>query len=599
MPASKPWRSLSPAWARALRIGVCAILGIAGIFLILFCVHRGFLPIIAWFFPQLEVFFYDLAVFGAYRTQNYVSFDLTSPRGVAAQWSDQCDDGYLFFGPNGKSVESPGPVILDSQGGLIWMSDEYDVATNVQVQRYKGQDFLTFWAGHKKGSLGQGATFMLDSKYKVAHQVHTVGESLKADLHEFAITDDGTALITIYNTTTMDLRPMGWGRSKDGWVEDCIFQEVNIATGELLFQWRAQDHYKAEESYYWHPFAGYVESIPFDFFHMNSIEKDSKGNFLISSRHFHTVTYINGTTGETIWILGGGEQSNQFTDLSDGLATGFQWQHHARWISEDEGVLSIMDNGVAGPLHVDAPYSKGILIGLDQEKLTATHLQSYISLEKAKAASQGSVQLLPNGHLLVGWGSSAAYSEFDIDGTLLCETHFAASWSFWWERVKNYRVFKHHGWVGMPDYPPSAKIKDDALYVSWNGATEVKFWELQGPRSSNTKQNSNDFESIDVIEKRNFEEKFLLPQESDYTRYRAVALDSEKQVLHYSDPVQPETAYGSTIGVLLGICAGVALAGGRWLVSTTRLDAAAADDRELFGWDAALFSRESYQYSKL
>lgn len=592
-PVSKKCLSLSPAWVCILRAGVFTILGIFALFLALVLVHRGLLPIFAWFLPQLENFFYDLAVFGVYRTQNYVSFDLPAPQGIFSRWSDQCDDGYVFLGPNGKSVAKPGPTILDSRGELVWMSNEYDIATNVQVQRYDGEDYLTFWAGHKEGSLGQGNTFMLDSKYNLAHKVRAVGEGLNADLHEFQLTEDGSALITVYNTTTVDLRSMGWGKPKEGWIEDCLFQEIDIATGDLLFQWRARDHFKAEDSYYWNPFAGYTNSVPFDFYHTNSIEKDSKGNFLISSRHFHHVAYINGTSGEPIWILGGGPQFNQFTDLSDGVATGMKWQHHARWISEEENIISIMDNGNAGPLHVDAPYSKGLIIQLDLEHFTAKLLQEFVSIGHARAASQGSLQALPNGNMFVGWGSAAAWSEYDKDGTLLCEYHFAASWSFWWERVKNYRTFKHHGWIGMPDYPPSAKIKNDKVFVSWNGATEVKHWELQGARLDG----GNAFEKIKVIDKEKFEEAFDIPRERNFRNFRVAALDGEHQLLRYSEPVQPETSGVSIIGVLLGLFAGVAVVVG--VVCLLRIRSRRTNGK-LFSWELRrrIFSRE-YQYSKL
>lgn len=593
MPSSRKCLSLSPALLRFLRTGALTLLGLFGVILVLLLVHGGLLPIFAWLLPGCENFFYDLAVFGTYRTKNYVSFDLPGPDGVFLRQSDQCDDGYVFFGPNGKSVTKPGPAILDSRGELVWLSNDYDVATNIRVQQYQGEDYLTFWAGHKQGSLGQGSTFMLDSKYNVVHNVHAVGEGLKADLHEFHITKDGTALITVYNTTTVDLRPMGWFRGKDGWIEDCMFQEIDIATGELLFQWRAQDYFKAEDSYYWHPFGGYDKSIPFDFYHINSIEKDSKGNFLISSRHFHHVVYINGTSGDPIWILGGGRKTNQFTDLSDGLATGFKWQHHARWISEEDGIISLMDNGNAGPLHVDAPYSKGLIIQLDLEKLTAKILQKLISLTSATAASQGSLQVLPNNNTFVGWGSSAAWSEYDSEGALLCEYHFAPSWSFWWERVKNYRTFKHHGWIGMPDYPPRAKVKDGRVYVSWNGATEVKQWELQGVHRSGEAA----IETIEVVDKQKFEESIEIPLTRDFRHFRVAALDGKGQVLRYADPVELETSVASPMGLILGVSAAVVVIVGVLFMLGMR---ARRKDRRILPWELqALFFTRDYRYSKL
>ncbi|KAK3724122.1 hypothetical protein LTR37_001244 [Vermiconidia calcicola] len=580
---------------RFLRIGAFTVLGITALTLILVLIHRGLLPVVAWLFPSLQKPFYDLAVYGAYPTREFVSFGLNAPTPSRVLWDESCDGGFILVGPNGPSVPQSGPMILDTNGELVWMSHDYDSIMNFNVQLYKGEQYLTFWAGNKQGSTGKGDMLMLDSNYKVAYRIRAVGEGNKGDLHEFRLTDEGTALITVFNNTQADLRKMSGFRGADGWVTDGMFQEVDIETNELLFEWRAIDHFKPEDTNYFDPFGGYSESHPFDYYHLNSIEKDSKGNYLISSRHFHSVSYIDGKTGDVLWVLGGG--SKDFTDLSDGLCTEHQWQHNARWIDEEKGILSFMDNGVAGPLHVDAPYSKGTIVQLHLDDMTVTHVQSYVSKDKVRSASQGNLQVLDNGNILVGWGATAAYSEFLNDGTLLCEVHYAASWTFWWERWKSYRVYRIQGWVGSPEYPPTAQIKGDHLYISWNGATEVRYWELQAARAS--AEGDSAFESIDIIEKTTFESSFILPSEGDYVRYRVAAMDGEKKILHHSDPVEPDGGSGSVVGVILGICAGIGSAVGVWYLVRTWARRRRVG-KKLFTWEPTeLFTRERYQYSKL
>ena len=367
----------------------------------------------------------------------------------------------------------------------------------------------------------------------MVHRIDAAGPNAHGDLHEFKLTPEGTALLTVYNTTTADLTGMGMGRGKDGWITDSVFQEVDLATGKLLFEWKASEHFRAADGYMTNPFGGYSESIPFDFFHINSIEKDSNGDYLISSRHFHAIMGINGTDGEVMWMLGG--HADDFDDLSDGAASDFSWQHDARWISEEDGLLSLFDNGMAWP-HVNADYSSGRIIHVDIENRTATLVQSYVSLQQARSSSQGSVQLIPSeggDHVFTGWGSSAVYTEHAMDGTLLCETHFAASWSFWWERVKSYRAFKVQEWDATPAaWDPSAVIERGVLYVSWNGATTVRSWELQGSKA----EDSDDFDAVDIQEKTQFEEAFVLPTAGEqYVRYRVAALDADKSVLRYSN----------------------------------------------------------------
>jgi len=62
--------------------------------------------------------------------------------------------------------------------------------------------------------------------------------------------------------------------------------------------------------------------------HLNSIQKDSAGNYLISTRHYSTIFYLS-PAGEILWELGGRNSSFQM-----GEGTEFFWQHDARWIDE-------------------------------------------------------------------------------------------------------------------------------------------------------------------------------------------------------------------------------------------------------------------------
>jgi hypothetical protein len=538
---------------RWLRIGAALLLGIAAALLFLYLIHHGLLPVLAVIFPSLHRTFLDWAVYGAYPTQTFVSTDLIAPKPWRTLWDKSCDGGNILVGPNGPSVEQPSPMMLNTDGDLIWMSHEYGHIMNFNVQTYKGKDYLTFWAGNKQGGVGQGDMFMLDSNYKVAYRIKAVGEGNKGDIHEFRLTEDGTALIAVFNNTQYDLRDFGWFRPSDGWLTDGMFQEIDIETNELLFQWRAIDHFKPKDTFYFDPFGGYQESHPFDYYHLNSIEKDSKGNYLVSSRHYHHIIYIQGKTGKVLWELGG--HSKDFKDLSHGKATEHKWQHNARWVDEEKGILSFFDNGVAGPLHVDAPYSKGTIVQLDLENMTAKHLHTYKSPGKLRAASQGNVQIINEDQVMVGWGATAAYTEFNMEGEPLCEVHFAASWLFWFERWKSYRVYRHFGWVGRPDYPPVAAIRKNKLYVSWNGATEVAFWELQGLKNGGWKP-------IETIRKQKFEDCFELPTDETFDEYRVVALDGDEKVLKFSDSAEVKSTLLRNFGIVCGVFAFIGVLGG-------------------------------------
>jgi hypothetical protein len=368
---------------------------------------------------------------------------------------------------------------------------------------------------------------------------------LSGDLHEFEITENGTALMTIYAARPADLS--AFGVSSQGWIYDSIFQEIDLETGDLLFQWRAADHYRLEDSFHTleaearRPVTsdrdgnaiGAEPKSAWDFFHINSIDKDAQGNYYISSRYMHTVTCIS-PTGEILWILGG--KRNQFTDLSLGAATNFSFQHHATL--HENNTLTIFDNGKYDSRSDNAEHSRGLVVSLDLDDMTATLLQEYVHPTHVLVGSQGSIQLLPDsGHALVGWGYVPAYTEFDTDGTVLCDVHIAPSivWGFGW--VKSYRTFRSSSWTGRPYSPPTVYLRprDGVIYVSWNGATEVDRWLLQGHTDVLQSSSGADmFEDLVSIKKETFESSLKITAEMP-TYIRLAALDRNGDVLGYSE----------------------------------------------------------------
>jgi hypothetical protein len=69
-----------------------------------------------------------------------------------------------------------------------------------------------------------------------------------ADVHEFTVLPGGTALTTIFQPTPYDLTSYGVNQPI-GWVINGIFQEIDIQTGEVRFEWRSLDHVGLNETY--------------------------------------------------------------------------------------------------------------------------------------------------------------------------------------------------------------------------------------------------------------------------------------------------------------------------------------------------------------
>lgn len=354
---------------------------------------------------------------------------------------------------------------------------------------------------------------------------------LGGDLHEFRITDKGTALISVYEVDKGDLSSLGG--AVNGKIWDCLVQEIDIETGALLFEWHAAKHFAAAASPKKIGGDGGASAFgtPFDYYHMNSIDKDPKGNYLVSSRYMKSVTYISGKTGDVLWVLGGDQ--NSFTDLSGGAATNFAYQHDATW-HDNYTTITLFDNAAAEGQPAAHDYSRGLKIRIDQEAMTAELVTEYLNPTRVRAISQGSLQVLENGNVFMGFGNSGAFTEFASNGTVLCDTHMGPQAWFGGGDIQSYRAFKYD-WHGYPSTKPDSKLvygEGLTYYVSWNGATEVKKWILQG--ATNPEALEDQWTFINETVKSGFESSVELKE--DCPRYvRSQAIGSTGNVLAVSD----------------------------------------------------------------
>ena len=356
------------------------------------------------------------------------------------------------------------------------------------------------------------------------------------DLHEFRITDDGNALMTIYHKKEVDMSGYGFSR---GWIFDSLFQEVSLETGELLFEWNASSHYAVHDTEAPIGDDGQSADRPFDFFHINSIDKDVNGDYLISSRYMCAVMCISHKDGRVLWQLGG--KDNQFEDLSGGSATDMSWNHHAAWYKNT--TLTLFDNGSNGRQET-AKFSRGLMIDLNINQMTATLVHAYVAPLGLLAPSQGSVQVLPNENVLVGWGHTPAFTEYSLDGEVLCDTHFGAVWFANLGWAKNYRTFKYN-WVGRPSQPPDVAVRpsEGAVYVSWNGATEVKSWLLESAKTIDGEFSKQ----ARPVAKKTFETRIAIPGDA-HEFLRAVAFDAAGERLGVTEVVRQ---WEETVTVML------------------------------------------------
>jgi hypothetical protein len=356
-----------------------------------------------------------------------------------------------------------GPMILEPSGGLVWFKPmpTNTSATNLQVQEYEGKPVLTWWQGDVTvHGFGLGEDVIADDTYTdIAHV--KAGNGLQADLHEFQLTPQGTALITAYDPILCDLSSVH-GPAYGG-LTDSVFQEIDVKTGLVMYEWTAVDHVGIGESY--EPAARTSVPEPYDFFHLNSIDRTADGSLLISARNTWTVYKLDPATGQIVWRLGGRHSSFEM-----GAGTGTAWQHDPREL--EDGSISIFDNGASPTEHSQ---SRAIVISVNGQTGAATLTNRFIHSPPLLVESEGSIQPLANGDWFVGWGQEPYFSEFSPEGELLFEAHFPA-------HTRSYRDFRF-AWTGTPAHSPAFAFQAAAggqgtVYASWNGATLVSSWRV-------------------------------------------------------------------------------------------------------------------------
>jgi hypothetical protein len=184
---------------------------------------------------------------------------------------------------------------------------------------------------------------------------------------------------------------------------------------------------------------------------LNSVEKDDKGNYLISSRYLCALFYINGIGGSVIWQMNGQMDEYKFQGYRNNTFS-FAFQHHSRFHSRNDStaIISIFDNGSDGQLNFQNS-SAGMMMVVNFNTMICTLLQQHqISNDTGSlvlTTSEGRMQVLNNSSLFLGWGKSPYISEHKSDGTLIMQGQFGAE-----NAAANYRAFKAD-WIGIPIRP--------------------------------------------------------------------------------------------------------------------------------------------------
>ena len=343
--------------------------------------------------------------------------------------------GDIFTAPY-SGPGPPGPMIFDESGNLVWfdpLPKNIVAATNLQVQQLDGKPVLTWWQGYiPKQGFGEGEEIIDNTSYQQIGRVHA-GNGYKADLHDFKLTADNTALLTVFNpidcNLSSDAGPTG------GAVTDSVFEEIDLRTGLVRREWHSIDHVPLSASYSSSTHAS--KEWPFDYFHVNSIDPSANGTTLISSRNTWSLYELNTTTGQIQSTIGGHRSS---VKMGEGTHTAYQ--HDATTLPNGE--ISVFDNGSVPKVH---PQSRGIVLSSTRRAASTTLVSQFEHSPALTSDSQGNIQQLEDEDIFVGWGSEPYFSEYSSSGQLLFDAHLHGSY-------ESYRSYKF-AWTGSPTSPPA------------------------------------------------------------------------------------------------------------------------------------------------
>lgn len=399
-------------------------------------------------------------------------------------------------------------------------------------------------------------------------------------MHDFTVTYRDTALISAHYKRRADLSSMGG--PTDGWILDAMFQEIDIVTGNLLYEWRASEHMPVTTTMRNLEDGEGVEARPFDYFRINSVNQKPSGDFLISAGHLHAVICIDGSTGQVKWSLGG--RDNSFRDVSERPDVELSWPQNA--LSMGSETLIVMDGGEK-ETHSSTPNNRGLEIHVNAQTGRAAVRQIYSGPEDPHHYFSGDLWISRDTKsFFVTWGGGTGFIEYSADGELLCNNRLPDN-----VRTPAHSkssvpspIFKST-WTGRPSVMPVARRSGHGLLVHWNGATEVTEWQLQ-VRTTHaiSEPGTPHYQHVGRYIKTGFETLLDIPPfQGNSHHFRVAALDRQGLVIGYTRDVEWQQAWtGSELSQSqLIILAGVCLFGGLLTIVSTLHICSKNQDREV------------------
>lgn len=461
--------------------------------------------------------------------QHFVSEPELHPPDVTINKADPSLEGDIFtnslaapaihVGSKLLEFEPVGPgglMILNPEGKLLWWDQmpKGIGSANLELAKYENKQVLTWWQGKvTEAAFGEGEGIIANTSYEPIAHVYA-GNGLHADIHELSVTNSGQAWLDAYElvclpTCTEENPP----------TVDAVVQEIDIHTGLVMWEWHAMRDIPSSES-----------EVPptngvFDPYHINSIQPLPEHRLLVSLRDTSGMYLLEQDTGDIIWQIAG--KTSSFTR---GKGSRFYFQHDAHLEGRKLDRLTLFDDEGGPPIYGG---SRGLILELNMKKMKVHVVREYLRAGTS-AQAEGSMEVMPGGEAVVGFGNTQYFSEFSEKGgehkkgVLLFDAEFPKG-------DGTYRVFRYP-WEGTPNTLPAVAAENEGpgevdVYASWNGATNVANWEVLAGESRTS------LTPVATAPWSNFETK--IPVMSSDTVFEVKALNKEGKVLATSEPVSP------------------------------------------------------------
>ncbi len=367
---------------------------------------------------------------------------------ISVTVAEASSPGYIFVSDlMWDATAIPALLILRNDGTRVFARD---LDANAYDFKPQPNGMLTYYDDESETFL------VMDGTFTVVDTIRC-GNGYVTDPHELRILPDGHALLLGVDPQIVDMSRLIPGGYSAAQVIGYIIQELD-QNKNVVFQWRSWDHYLITDAEHLDLTASWI-----DYVHGNSLDVDTDGNILFSSRHMNEVTKIDRSTGAVIWRLGG--MNNQFRFLNDSL--GFSFQHAVRRIAN--GNITMFDNG---DFHVPA-FSRAVEYTLDEKKKTATLVWQYRNSPDVEGFAMGFVQRLENGNTLIGWGAgNPTVTEVSPGGSKVYEMTFDPG-------VYSYRAFRYEWEPQVTSSPARGTPSTYALAQNYpnpfNPSTMIEF----------------------------------------------------------------------------------------------------------------------------